>query len=240
VYGTKLHPQERLFERMNHNARASRDMQTNETAYVDYLETKYRPGRKFYLEHLIYPRYLAEFTPGRIYDVGCGFGAFLEFCRRRNVPATGFDSNPALVKRCEGRGLVAVLANIVSLDADYPLTANMICDNVLEHLTTDEIDLFFSSVKRLLAPDGVLLVIVPNRRGYDSDPTHKTYVGDDLIRRMTRKHRLKLRRRFFHPLPWEFVGTYYIFNMTVFCIENQRDNLVKADDERAVCSCRPL
>lgn len=195
-------------------------MQTTDGAYIDFLEKKYRPGRDFYLTYFIYPRCAAEFSPGLIYDIRCGFGKFLEFCKRKKLPARGFDSNPQLVERCAGKGLDAVLEDIVHPASDYPPARNLICDNVLEHLTVAEIDSFFSNVKRYWLPDGVLLVIVPNRRGYESDPTHKTFVNQQLIREMALKNQLTLARSYRHPVPWRFPGDGYLFNMTVFRLEN--------------------
>lgn len=200
-------------------------MQTNEEAYVDFLETKYRPGRDFYLTHFIYPRCAAEFSPGLIYDIGCGLGAFLEYCKRRDLPAKGFDSNPQLVERCLKKGLAVTLEDIVRPKADYPPAPNLICDNVLEHLTADEIDAFFSNVKRYWVPGGVLLVIVPNRRGYESDPTHKTFVDKKIISEMALKYQLTLTRQYRHPIRWKIPGDCYIFNMTVFRLENQLGGL---------------
>jgi trans-aconitate methyltransferase len=196
-------------------------MQTTDEAYIDFLEKKYRSGRDFYLTHFIYPRCAAEFSPGLIYDIGCGMGAFLEYCKKRNLPARGFDSNPKLVERCQKRGFEAVQEDIVCPKGNYPPAPNLICDNVLEHLTPDEINSFFSGVKQYWMPGGVLLVIVPNRRGYQSDPTHKTFVDETVIRQMTAKHGLTLVRQYRHPIRWRFPGELYIFNMTVFRLENR-------------------
>jgi trans-aconitate methyltransferase len=196
-------------------------MQTTDEAYIEFLEQKYRPGRNFYLTHFIYPRCAAEFSPGLIYDIGCGMGAFLEYCKKRKLSARGFDSNPQLVERCQKKGFAVTLEDIVRPRADYPPAPNLICDNVLEHLTTDEIAAFFSGVKRYWAPGGVLLVIVPNRRGYESDPTHKTFVDETIISQMARKHQLTLARQYHHPIRWTFPGNLYIFNMTVFRLENR-------------------
>jgi trans-aconitate methyltransferase len=196
-------------------------MQTTEEAYVDFLETKYRPGRDFYLTHFVYPRCIAEFSPGLIYDIGCGMGAFLKYCKKRNLPAKGFDSNPQLVERCQKKGLAVILEDIIYPGGGYPPAQNLICDNVLEHLTLDEIDAFFSSVKQYWALGGVLLVIVPNRRGYESDPTHKTFVDEKIVGQMAMKHQLTLARQYRHPIRWKFPGNLYVFNMTVFLLENR-------------------
>jgi SAM-dependent methyltransferase len=182
--------------------------------------------------HLIYPRFAAEFSPGLIYDIGCGFGKFLEFCKRRNLPARGFDSNLQLVERCVANGFEAVLEDMVHPAADYPPARNLVCDNVLEHLTAYEIDSFFSNLKRYWIPDGVLLVIVPNRRGYESDPTHKTFVDEKLIRQMALRNQLTLARQYRHPVPWRMPGDFYVFNMTVFRLENRMAGSKKNPDSK--------
>lgn len=198
-------------------------MITSDDEYVEFLKRKYSSKRELYLNYLIYPRYLSEFSDGPIYDIGCGFGSFLEYCRERKRQAIGIDSNPGLVDMCIRRGNQARLADILTMEEEVPAVPNLICDNVVEHLTLPEIDRFFSSIKNIWSPGGVLLLIVPNRKGFDSDPTHKTYVDDELIAHMVQKHVLKLVGVFYHPIPWRFPGDRYIFNMTVFRIENRSD-----------------
>jgi 2-polyprenyl-3-methyl-5-hydroxy-6-metoxy-1,4-benzoquinol methylase len=196
-------------------------METTDPDYAQFLENKYRPGREFYLRHLIYPKYLRAFKPGMVYDIGCGFGAFLAFMRARGLPVKGFDSNPGLVELCARKGFEVTLENITCPARRYPPAPNLICDNVLEHLSEEEIDSFFRHLDHFCEPGGNLLVIVPNRKGYASDPTHKTFVELDLIQAMARKHALHLDQYYLHPIPRAECGARYIFNMSVFVLQNK-------------------
>lgn len=190
-------------------------MNTNETAYKTFLENKYRPGRTWYLETFIYPRYVKELRPGNVCDLGCGFGAFLAYATKKKIPVTGIDSNPALVEHCQQGGWQVSLDNLVSPSLSYTPASNVLCDNVLEHLTGEQIDTFLSNLPRFLQPGGCALFAVPNRKGYASDPTHKTFVDRALLEGMAKRHGLTLNHAFLHPLPWKWLGDRYIFNMTV-------------------------
>jgi len=155
-----------------------------------------------------------------IYDVGCGFGAFLEYCRSRDRPAVGLDSNPKLVEICNRKGLQAYQADVLNLHEVFSPADNIICDNVIEHLSLIEVDRFFCEIQKIWSPGGVMLIVVPNQRGYGSDPTHKTFVDDTLIAEITNKFKLSFCRTYLHPIPWRILGDHYIFNMSVFRIEN--------------------
>jgi 2-polyprenyl-3-methyl-5-hydroxy-6-metoxy-1,4-benzoquinol methylase len=193
-------------------------MDTRSQEYREYLESKYLPGRRLYLDGWIYPRYLKEFVPGTIYDFGCGVGSFLGFCKRRGVSAVGIDSNPSMVEACLAHGLKAQVDDVVSPRTITVPISNVICDNVLEHLTEDRIELFFESMKSLIRREGVLLLVVPNRKGFSRDPTHVTFVERDLIERIARDHGLSLSLKFNFPLKNRFLGERFVFNMTIYRI----------------------
>jgi SAM-dependent methyltransferase len=193
-------------------------MDTSSLEYREYLESKYLPGRRLYLHGWIYPRYLKEFVPGAIYDFGCGVGSFLEFCKRRGVPAVGIDSNPSMVGACLAHGFNAQVDDVVSPHTITAPISNVICDNVLEHLTGDRIELFFESMKSLIRKEGVLLIVVPNRKGFAQDPTHVTFVERDFIERIARDHSLSLSLKFNFPLGNRFLGERFVFNMTIYRI----------------------
>src|SRR5262249_30178273 len=63
--------------------------------------------------------YLDLFTGGgRVLDVGCGRGEFLELCREGGIDARGIDLDPAMVARCRQAGLAAEEADALAyLDA---------------------------------------------------------------------------------------------------------------------------
>jgi SAM-dependent methyltransferase len=193
-------------------------MDTRSPNYKNYLERKYLPGRELYLHGWMYPRYLREFIPGTVLDLGCGTGSFLLFCKARGVPAVGIDSNPSMVEACLAQGLKAQVDDVVSPSTISAPMANAVCDNVLEHLPLAQIELFFAHMKLHMQKGGVLLIAVPNRKGFLRDPTHVTFVEGGLIDRMARIHNLCVSSRFCFPLKNRFFGERFYINMSVYKI----------------------
>jgi SAM-dependent methyltransferase len=138
--------------------------------FNDYLS--YLKGRSFrgllYRRFWLYPRLNARFT-GRVLDVGCGIGDFLRF-RRGTV---GVDINPGAVAYCREQGLDARKMETDCLPfADKEFDGAML-DNVLEHIAEPRPVLH--EIARVLRPGGTLIVGVPGRRGFASDPDHKVF-----------------------------------------------------------------
>jgi SAM-dependent methyltransferase len=199
-------------------------MRTDSKGYSDYLEAKYLPGRSFYLGYVFYPRIFRRFTTSDvIVDLGCGTGEFLNYCRRRKHEAIGIDSNEALARRCQQKGFKIVLDNICELNALKGQTFKYaICDNVLEHLDSSELDRFFTRLDTLLLPGGVLTCIVPGIRGFKCDPTHKSYICTDLLAGILKDRSVKITRFYYHPFNLRNVDKLFYLNMQVFEIEKSR------------------
>lgn len=98
---------------------------------------------------------------GSILDVGCGLGDFLHECRRHGWKTTGIEMNPFAADY--GRrefGLDVIATSIFDVE---PGGARYDCVSlwgVLEHFTKP-LDVL-KTLRRLLAPDGVLVVEVPS------------------------------------------------------------------------------
>ena len=193
-------------------------MQTNEESYKEHLEEKYLPGRDKYLQWFFFPKLVKQFTDGNVLDLGFGTGGFLRFLKSKNKTFSGIDSNPFLVEQLAKQGFLVKLDDITKLDTVVGPVKNAITDNVLEHLDLEQIDNVFSSLKQKMAKDGVLVVIVPLEKGYQRDPTHKTFVNKELIEQMCNKYQLKLQKRFFHPININGVGNWLYLNMQVYVI----------------------
>jgi len=193
-------------------------METREPGYSAYLEKKYLPGRRWYLHRFFYPKLFRSFgSPDTIIDLGCGTGEFLDYCRKRKHEALGIDSNEAFAKRCQENGFN------VHLDSIYELRSvknqhfrYAVCDNVLEHLEFTELRQFFDRIETLLSPGGILFCIVPGRRGFKCDPTHKTYISYELLSNLIKNRNLKIEPGYFHPFNLGFVDRFLYLNMQVF------------------------
>jgi SAM-dependent methyltransferase len=196
------------------------DMNTDGKEYADYLRGKFLPGRTQYLEFLVFPRYLRELPAAQeIWDLGFGNGEFLTFCRKSGIDARGIDSNPHFVASARHRGLEAELDDITKLQRipDGKIRAAL-SDNVLEHLDRDALREVFRILAVKLAPGGIFLVAVPGEKGFQCDPTHKTFVDEHLVSALLKDSPLVLKRRFRHPINSPWVSRHFYLNMTVFTI----------------------
>jgi SAM-dependent methyltransferase len=194
-------------------------METNTEEYKEHLEEKYLPGRDIYLNTFFYPKIMSQFSQGTIYDLGFGTGAFLRYLRKKGRDFFGIDSNPFLVELNKKNGYNVVEDDVTTLANITKPMENAICDNVLEHLDKEQIDSFFKACRQKFSPDGTLVVIVPDKKGYQRDPTHKTFVERPLIEEMCKKHGAKLQKNFNHIFNSRWVGSWFYLSMQVFVIK---------------------
>jgi 2-polyprenyl-3-methyl-5-hydroxy-6-metoxy-1,4-benzoquinol methylase len=174
-------------------------MDTKSPQYLEYLNNSYHIGRSIFLSTFIYPRYLKDSAQGDIWDFGCGMGEFLSFCNKRNRSVYGIDSNPYLVRACRARELTVWLDDITNTKTLKNQVNNIICDNVLEHLSHEEIASFLSNAKTIMFPGGVLLVIVPGWNGCLREPTHKTFITIEFMRSLCETMNLTIANIYNHP-----------------------------------------
>lgn len=121
-----------------------------------------------YRKYILYPR-LETYLYGKVLDVGCGIGDFLKYYKS----AVGVDINPENVKSCQEQGFNVELMKQDKLPFETNSFDSIVMDNVLEHIADPEEILM--EIKRVLQPNGVLLIGVPGLKGYASDPDHKVF-----------------------------------------------------------------
>lgn len=191
---------------------------TDDKKYTEYLQNKYLPGRQFYLEQLIYPRYLRELpTESEIWDLGFGNGEFLKFCQKNGIMARGIDSNPHFVESARLLDLNVELDDLTRLETLPNGKVNAaISDNVLEHLGKDALFGVFRTLEIKLARNGVFLAIVPGEKGFTKDPTHQTFIDDSLMLSATANSSIKLEKIFRWPFDIKWVSEIFYLNMTIF------------------------
>jgi len=193
-------------------------METTDEAYKEHLENKYLPGRSLYLRTFFYPKIMRQFDQEEICDLGCGTGEFLKYLKSVNRKFRGADNNPHLVELCRSMGFDVLMDDVTKLENIQAPIHNAIVDNVLEHLDMDQIDSFFKSLQAKIVKGGTLVVIVPHKKGYTYDPTHKTFVNPEIMQSICQKYGATLAKNFLHPFNSEFIGTILYLNMQVFTI----------------------
>lgn len=121
---------------------------------------------------------------GPTVDFGCGVG---ELLRRLPAGSLGLEINPVSVEHCRSRGLDACVYDgdtdgwsLAGLDPERGLQS-FVASHVLEHLEQPMDKL--ASLLRACSRLGIsrALVIVPGRRGYASDDTHRTFIDREML-----------------------------------------------------------
>jgi ubiquinone/menaquinone biosynthesis C-methylase UbiE len=79
----------------------------------------------------------------------------------------------------------------------------VVLDNVLEHII-DPTDIL-SELRRVLKPGGTLIVGVPGTKGYASDPDHKCFYDQALLKSVVEAAGFDQRRLLRMPLPLPFI-----------------------------------
>lgn len=172
---------------------------TDSCAYFDYLRRCSLKGR-FYRRLWLYPR-LCRYLKGRALDIGCGLGDMLAF-----RPATiGVDINDKTVAWCKARGFEAYRMEPDVLPFEKDSFDSVILDNVLEHLSDPKPLLV--EIKRVLKTGGLLVVGVPERKGFASDSDHKVFYGKAELQALMQEAGFSPKTLFYMPFRCSWLAT---------------------------------
>ncbi|HPQ40997.1 MAG TPA: class I SAM-dependent methyltransferase [bacterium] len=127
-----------------------------------------------------YIRYFRELD-GPVLDIGCGRGEFLELLRDAGIEASGIDSNGDMVAICRQKDLSVVQGDGVRGLEALPENSlgGVFAAQVVEHLSTAELNRWLVAAHRALKPGGRLLYETINTASmyalvthFFKDPTH--------------------------------------------------------------------
>ena len=108
--------------------------------------------------------------PGRILDVGCGTGAFLETCRKGGWEVMGTEPDSDARAMATERLQIEIKPDLSALFRTNPFDIISLW-HVLEHIPN--LNQVIPQLHKLLAEQGTLLIAVPNSDSYDA-----TYFGE--------------------------------------------------------------
>jgi len=117
-----------------------------------------------------------------ILDIGSGTGEFLNSCKQAGFNVSGIEPSPAARKLAEDNFSLQ-LKEEVELDKLAGESQDFISMwHVLEHVyhLNDRIE----QIKRLLKPDGKVIIAVPNRNSYDANYYKENWAAYDLPRHL--------------------------------------------------------
>lgn len=118
-----------------------------------------RGGRLTKLRLDFVNKHMVNKTNGRILDIGCGNGFFLEALKLNHWKKTGIDLSPDAGMRIKDKSIEFIETDILNFNPEekYDLIT---CFSSFEHFYAPEVIL--NKISSLLSPDGVLIVDIPD------------------------------------------------------------------------------
>ena len=127
---------------------------------------------------------------GRVLDLGCGRGEFLELMRDNGIPARGLEASAESVAYCRSKGLEVEQGDLFAALTALPEQSEdaIFCSQVVEHLDPMRLPEMIRLCASRLRSDGILAVETPNpaclaifATYFYLDPTHTRPVPSNLL-----------------------------------------------------------
>ncbi len=151
---------------------------------------------------------------GRVLDIGCGTGHFLQRLARHGYQVYGVEPEPSARSFATEQFNLNVFPDLKSLTDEFSEFRTITLWHVLEHVA--HLDAYLLSIKKVLHPEGTLIIALPNPESHDARHYHEYWAAFDLPRHLyhfTRKSMKKLSHKFgfdlLQILPMKF-DAYYI------------------------------
>ena len=187
---------------------------TRDPEYAVRLATLESKGWKKFLDvQAPYRWNLRKLDLGRTLDVGCGLGRNLMNLEN----GVGVDHNADAVKIARSRGLTAFTTS------EWPDSEAAIQDSfdsillahVLEHVSQEDSDEIIAAYLPYLRPNGKLVLICPQEKGFPTDPTHIRWVDETELRATGDRNEFHEIRNYSFPFP-RFMGKFFTYNEFVY------------------------
>lgn len=188
----------------------------NETYGSEY--TNYQTNRTRFRRWIrqAYLRKATSLINGRTLDFGCGIGELLS---RLPSGSTGLECNKTTISYCNAQGLDVFFYD--GFEDDWCLSSvprerkfeSMVISHVLEHLEEPEKILAKLLVASELFSVRTVLVIVPGKAGFKSDPTHRKFVDMSMMKEVINKaQNWNIKSKEYYPFNIEQTGNFFIHN----------------------------
>ena len=129
--------------------------------------------------------YLEDRIPGRLLDVGCGKGVFLQRMHKLGWSVTGIDFDAKAIenaKKTHGDGLTFMNTNLAGARFPNDSFDAVAMSHVIEHVP-DPVALLIE-VRRILKKDGRLVITTPNIRSFGHEKFQDCWAGLDVPRHL--------------------------------------------------------
>ena len=160
--------------------------------YLEF-ENKFRGSREEIHKRLeaydcLLTKISSSSTVIKVLDIGCGRGEWLSKCSDLGFDCTGIEINPLMANLCIERGFQIYNDDALNVLSNLPEGEFNIVSlfHVVEHISNKEIENIFRQCKRILSPNGVLILETPSidnltvsSRQFYLDPTHINPINPD-------------------------------------------------------------
>ena len=137
---------------------------------------------------------------GKLLDVGCGTGSFLGSCKSNGWQITGVETDPTVRALAQEKLNIQIHRDLSEIPKDESFNIITLW-HVLEHIPN--LNDAVKQLSILLAPNGTLLIAVPNSNSYDATyfkkywaaydvPRHLYHFTPSTIEKLFKKHELQL------------------------------------------------
>jgi len=153
---------------------------------MEFTGERFVPGQcdeALTLEHMNRYRFAARLAEGRrVLDIACGTGYGAEMLAARAASVVGVDISEEAVAYCRATCRADNLRFLTGSVEDIPLddgSVDMVVSfETLEHVGEAAQRRFMEEVRRVLAPDGLLLISTPNQAVYDERGDNEFHVHE--------------------------------------------------------------
>lgn len=153
---------------------------------------------------------LRRLVRGNCLEVGCGIGRNLGYLDNPNN--VGIDLNPYALDVAKSLGHTVMLNSDLRSDVQY-LSAfdNLLFSHVLEHMNQESATQLIQDYLPYLNKNGKIVIICPQQRGFNSDPSHVEFMDFDKLSAIVSRCEMKVISASSHPLPLVFSKA-FIYN----------------------------
>ena len=129
-------------------------------------------------------------------DIGSGRGEWMQKCNARGFKSTGIELDGEMVKGCRDLNLIIKEGDALSILDEFAAESFSIVSafHVIEHMAHENIHEILIKAKRILKPDGFLILETPSidsllvsTKSFYIDPTHITPIHPDLLAFMIKR-----------------------------------------------------
>lgn len=145
------------------------------------INTAYRLVRNYTLRSKLDLINELHGKPGKILDVGCGTGAFLETCRMGGWQVTGMEPDPDARAIAIEKLKAEIKPSLNALSGSQPFDIISLW-HVLEHIPN--LNESIQALHQLLTEQGTLLIAVPNSDSYDAQYFKQYWAAYDVPRHL--------------------------------------------------------